>query len=75
MVDMYNTRKRKRTLHVNMLRQWHAPVATSYFAEESLDEEEGEFSDWRTSEPDKRKPIIGGQLTELEQAELNQLLD
>ena len=59
---------------MNMLRQWHAPVATSYFAEEAL-EEEGEFSEWTVSEIDGSKPTIGEQLTEQEQAELNQLLE
>ena len=69
MIDMHNTRKRKRNLHVYMLRQWHAPIAASYFTEEAL-EEEG-----RASESDSTKPTVGEQLTEQERTELDQLLD
>ena len=33
-VDMVGRRKRHRIFHVNMLRKWYVPTATSYLSEE-----------------------------------------
>ena len=53
-VDLHDTRKQNPPLHVSMLRQWHTPVATSYFAEETsdADNKEEDFPDWRKMEPE-----------------------
>ena len=32
-VNMFDKRKKRRVFHVNMLRQWHTPTATSFMAE------------------------------------------
>ncbi len=48
LVDMHNTRKRKRVLHINMLRRWHAPVATNVLAEEA--DEDEDFPEWKEDE-------------------------
>lgn len=70
---MHDTRKRKRVLHVNMLRQWHTPLATSFMAQGAKEEEEEEdFPEWGTS--GVKQPSMGVQLTTEEQAELTTLL-
>ena len=62
-VDKHDACKRKRVLHVNMLRQWHTPVATSFFAEGAEEEEEmdNDFPEWRPS--CTKEPRMGEQLT------------
>ena len=58
---MHDARKHKRILHVNMLRQWHTPAATSFLAEGAEDEEDNDFLEWRPS--GAKEPQMGGQLT------------
>ena len=72
---MHNARKCKRILHVNMLRQWHTPVATSFFAEgaEDEDEEDNDFPEWRPS--GAKEPQLGEQLTVAQRKELATLLE
>ncbi len=71
-VDMHDTRRRKRLLHVNMLRQWHTP-ATSLFAEVATVEEGVEdCPEWRDSDPGQ--PTVGDQLSAQERADLGALL-
>ena len=41
-VDMLDKKKRHRTFHLNMLRKWHAPFATAYFAVEGCGEQQPE---------------------------------
>ena len=36
LVDMHDKRKRKRVFHVNMLKRWHVPTSTGYFAKDIL---------------------------------------
>ena len=74
LVDMHDACKRKRILHVNMLRQWHTPAATSFFAEgaENEDEEDGDFPEWRPS--GAKEPQMGEQLTVAQQKDLATLL-
>ena len=70
---MHDARKRKRILHVNMLRQWHTPVTTSFFAEGAEDEEDNDFPEWRPS--GAKKPQMGGQLTVAQRKDLATLLE
>ena len=62
---MHDARKRKRVLHVNMLWQWHTPVATSFFAEEE-EEVDDDFPEWRPS--CTKEPRMGEQLTTAQQS-------
>ncbi len=69
---MHDSRRRKRILHVNMLRKWHTPVTTSFFAaEEARDDED--FPEWKTV--GVKQPHMGEQLTGHERADLAELLE
>lgn len=70
LVDLHDTRKRKRVLHVNLLKQWHTPVATSFFAEET--EEDIDVPEWRAT--DTKQPTMGEQLTPAERTALGAML-
>ncbi len=71
-VDLHDTRRRKRVLHVNMLRRWHTPT-TSLFAEDTTVEEgEEDCPEWRDDGPGQ--PTVGKHLTVQERADLDTLL-
>ncbi len=67
LIDLHDTRKRKRVLHVNMLREWHAPVATCLFAEETPADDE-DFPEWRAGEVEQ--PTMGEHLDTQEREDL-----
>ena len=77
LVDMHDRRKRKRVLHVNMLRKWHTPTATatSYAAEEvEGDGKEDDVLVWKEEEVSDHQPTVGEQLSSDEQRELKELM-
>ena len=45
-IDVVDRRKRKRILHVNMLRKWCAPAGDAYWAEEVADGVDDEIPTW-----------------------------
>ena len=62
-IDMFDTRKRCRIFHVNMLRKWHTPNATSFFAEDddAMDMENEEVVMWRGDEVENQ-PVVSKEL-------------
>ena len=69
-IDMYDRRKRRRIVHVNMLKEWHIPTSVSYFAseEETIGEEIPVWNEGGGA------PVMGDQLTGPQQQELLSLL-
>ena len=70
-VEKQNKRKRLRNFHINMLRKWHEPLATSYWVEDV--EEKDELHLW--NEEEEQLYEIADQLTEEQRAELRHLLE
>ena len=74
-VVMPNRRKRQQLFHINMLRQWHSPTATSCWAAEVTDIDEGDGADVVAFlEPDAAgSPKIGEHLSPAQATELKAL--
>jgi transposase InsO family protein len=76
-VDMYDRAKRKRNFHVNMLRKWYSPSASSCYAEDVTDTDSEEIPSWSEGvvpESD-HSPIISEHLTGAPRRTLQDLLD
>ena len=73
-VDMLNKRKRRKIFHVNMLKKWHPPEATSFWTAEEVSEPDKleSIPTWR-GECDV-DPIINQHLTEQQKGQLLELL-
>lgn len=76
LVDMHDTRKRKRVLHVNMLKRWQQPLTNAYWSGDALSEqeEEEEEADWNAVNDTIGSEKISGQLSDKEHEELKQML-
>ena len=75
-IDMHDRRKRKRTFHVNMLREWHTPKNEAYFEQEVTHMDFEEVPVWNGSGLTPRvKPTLGKQLSSAQRAELEHLLE
>ncbi|KAL5506277.1 hypothetical protein EMCRGX_G007890 [Ephydatia muelleri] len=70
-VEMLNKRKRWRNFHINMLRKWHEPLATSYLVEDVGGKEELHL--W--NEEEEKSYEIADQLTDEQRVELRHLLE
>ena len=68
---MLNKRKRLRNFHINMLRKWHEPLATSYWVEDVGGNEELHL--W--NEEEEKSYEIADQLTDEQRVELRHLLE
>ena len=75
-VNMFDTRKRRRVFHVNMLRKWHTPSATSFFVEEVATSqlEQDDVVMWK-DDCVEDQPVIGEELTEDRRLELQKFLE
>ena len=67
LVDLYDRRRRKRVLHVNMLKEWKTPTSSSYSALEELPEDEIPGWDDEGGEVHLGEDLTAGQKYELEQ--------
>ncbi len=77
-LDMSNRRKRKRILHINLLRKWHTPVEVNYLAmEDDSDDWDSDVPAWNSgdSELDDQQSVIIDRLTPDQMAELRQILE
>ena len=75
-VDMFDRRKRRRILHVNMLRKWHPPAESAYWAEDVTDELDNEIPTWDGGPTyTEGGPVMGDQLDPTQKGELQQLLE
>ena len=70
-VEMLNKRKRLHNFHINMLRKWHEPLATSYWVEDVGEKEELHL--W--NEEEEQSYEIADQLTDGQRVELRHLLE
>eukprot|EP00731_Ephydatia_muelleri_P003135 Em0001g3135a len=70
-VEMLNKRKRLRNFHINMLRKWHEPLATSYWVQDVGGNEELHL--W--NEEEEKSYEIADQLTDEQRVELRHLLE
>ena len=70
-VEMLNKRKRLRNFHINMLRKWHEPLATSYWVQDVGGNEELHL--W--NEEEEKSYEIANQLTDEQRVELRHLLE
>ena len=71
-VLMPNKRKRKNVFHVNMLKKWYPPVATSFWSIEQMDMEEEFMPTWKCEDSDA--PIVSDQLSKQQLRQLYDLL-
>ena len=74
---MYDRAKRKRNFHVNMLRKWYSPSASSCYAEDVTGTDSEEIPSWSKGvvpESD-HSPIISEHLTGAPRRTLKNLLD
>ena len=73
-VDMADRKKKKRILHVNMLKQWYSPTAVSFLAEE-VPEETDDIVLWDTPiDRDDEAPVISDRLSPEQHRDLQGLL-
>ena len=72
LIDMHDTRKRKRIFHVNMLKSWYAPVSSGYWTEELPEPEndEEDFPAWPLSRDTESELAVG---PDLEEGQIHQL--
>ena len=69
-------RKWHRIFHINMLRKWNAPLATSFWAEDIPEEEQDEVPVWNEGViATEDQPTISEQLDSKQRAELQKLLN
>ena len=73
-VDVLDRRKRKQTLHVNMLRKWCAPAGDAYWAVEVADGVDDEIPTWDEGSEPTGEPVLGEQLDISQQGEIQQHL-
>ena len=73
-IDVVNRRKRKRILHVNMLRKWCAPAGDAYWAEEVANGADDEIPTWEEGSVPKGGPVLGDQLNARQKREIQELL-
>ena len=76
MVDMHDHKKRRRVLHVNMLKEFqiHRVTESSYFVTDSGgDDEDEDLLFWLDGTPED-KPLIGQELTSGQVEQLHQIL-
>ena len=75
LVDMHDRRKRKKVLHVNLLRKWHEAQPRSYFSEEIEGDNQEDVPVWKEKEEGETLwPKMGEQLTPLQQEDLRTLM-
>ena len=67
-VEMYDRKKRRRILHVNMLKKWHSIAEEGFVYEEVLEDESEGIHCWNYREGDQ--PVISNQLDEVQQSQL-----
>ena len=73
LVHLHDRKKSKRVFHINMLREWHAPISTSYLAQIADEEaEEEDIPNWNDA---GGTPTLGDQLSVEQKKELQTLLD
>ena len=73
-VDMHDTRKRERTLHINMLKKWNTLTYGNYWADvDDGESSEDDIREWRGSE--KGEPTVGDQLSAVQKSQLNKVLE
>ena len=72
-VEMQNKRKRLRRFHINMLRKWYEPLATSYWVQDVEGEEELHL--WSEEAEGEQTYEIAKHLTKEQRAELRHLLE
>ena len=70
-VDMIGRKKQHRVLHVNMLRKWYVPTATSYLSEEVDNGADDDVVLCREDDPeDDNTPTINDKLSPTQKREL-----
>ena len=74
LVDMHDHQKRRRILHVNMLRKWCVPESTNYLAEE-IETDDQDVPVWKdTVRGNAQQPTFGKQLSTPQRVEMEALL-
>ena len=71
-VNMADRCKKRRILHVNMLRKWNAPCATSFLTEE-VEEDQEDVESWLDT-TDVDSPAFCNELNDQQQVEIQGLL-
>ena len=77
LVEMHDRRKRHRIFHVNMLKQWHMPVATAYLMTvTSLEvDEDDDVPVWDNTTTNDNQFTLEKQLSPSQRKDLTQLLN
>ena len=70
-VDMDNKRKRQRTFHVNMLREWHESKPLALYTDEVV---AGDHEDVLWDDADPSPPIVNRRLTEQQSQDVQQII-
>ena len=73
-MDMGDRRRRLRTFHVNMLRQWHEnkPIPTSLYTEDVPDKDIDDIAWWGDGED--LPPVIDDQLTDEQRKDIDRII-
>ena len=72
-IDMHDRKKRRRVVHINMLKRWHTPIFDGW-AENHQVEDEEDIPDWRDRHSQATTPMLGKQLSTNQQHDLQELL-
>lgn len=70
---MPDRRKRLTVFHVNMLQQWHAPVADAFWLHSADESESGDIPCW--NDGDEGRAMVGSHLEPEQLRDLNALLE
>ena len=63
LVNIRNCRKKRRILHINMLKEWHVPISTNYLALECQENNADDEAGIPTWDGGTGKVTVGEQLT------------
>ena len=69
-IDMSNRRKKRKIVHVNMLKRWNGPVQSCYWTEDVSDNgDDDEVRTWCNDQSSDETPTVGRQLNSKQQAD------
>ena len=74
-VDMFDHNKRKRTLHVNMLKKWSILTLALWAESNNVIGENDELPSWKDDTALTERPKMGSQLSNGQKSELQELLE
>ena len=74
LINMYDCRKKRQILHINMLKEWHVPTSTNYLTLECQENNTDDEAGIPTWDGGTGKVTVGEQLTKKQIEQLEDIL-